>query len=143
MSIQAWVLLACHIPLLGWMVWDRFRTVNRWADWFEEYILPKWARWSTQGDWISWFQHFAWSLLGSLYVGVLGSLCPEGFMFGAMLGGWVAVGLYAVRESICAWGKRGDPNPWRNPKPNRVGWAVDGLLDVILPLTNALLWTVL
>ena len=143
MSIQAWVLLLCHMPLLGWMVWDQFQTVNRWADWFEDHVLPKWARWSTQGDWISWFQHGAFGFGGSLYVGLLGSFCPEGFLFGAVLGGWIAVGLYAIREAGNALSHRGDPYVWRNPNPGRVGWAVDGMLDVILPLTNALLWTVL
>lgn len=143
MSTQAWIVLACHIPLLAWLVLDHFNTANRWADWFEDHVLPKWARWSTQGDWIGWFQHRGIALVASLYVGLWSLVCPESFQFGAIVGGWIAFGAYVVRESMTAYDKWGTPNAWTDPRPNRVGWAVDGLCDVVGPLVVALFWTAL
>lgn len=143
MSIQAWVILACHLPILAWLVWDRFYHVNRWADWFEDHVLPPWARWSTQGNWISWFQHGTIALVVSLYVGTYSLICPESFQFGAIVGGWIAFSAYVVRESMAAVEQWGKPNAWTNPHPNRVGWAVDGLCDIVGPLCVALFWTAL
>lgn len=139
MSSTAWWLLALHVPLAYLLVADRFRTVNRWADRFEDTCLPPWFRWSTQGDKVSWVQHGLIALLASQYGGLLSLLAPESWAFGCALVGWCAFAGYVVRETRGApWGK---PNAWTHPAPNRVGWAVDGLMDVVGPLAVAVAWT--
>ena len=143
MSREAWITLAVHLPLLYWLVVvDGFRTWNEWADLLESY-LPEWAQWNTQGDRISWFQHGAVALGVSLYGGIWSLVLPESFTFGAAFGGWIAFLCYVVREAMSARMKWGSPNAWTHPTPNRVGWAVDGLCDVVGPLAVALAWTVL
>lgn len=140
MSLQAWAVLACHLPLLYWLVAvDRFETWNRWADALEANLFPPWFRWDVQGDKVSWVQHGLIAFVASLYGGLLGLAAPESFAFGATIVAWVAFVAYVVREGRGApWGK---PNKWSHPAPHRVGWMVDGIMDTVGPLLVALAWT--
>lgn len=143
MSLIAWVLLAIHAPVAYVLLADGFRTVNRWADNLEEWCLPRWLQWRHSGDKVTWIQHTAVAFGGSLYGGLLSLVAPESFAFGAALVGWIAVVGYAVREELNALAQMGKPNKWTHPEPNRVGWAVDGIMDVVGPIANAVAWTVL
>lgn len=145
MSGEALVLLGIHLVLLSALARDEFRTVNMWADIFEAHCLPTWLQWSTMGDKVSWTHHALIAAAVSLYGGLLSTLTPESFVTGAVIAAWFAFCAYAAREAISAYGsyKRGRTYVWTHPSPSRVGWAVDGILDVVGPLLVALFWTLL
>lgn len=137
MSTQAWTLVICHLPLVLWLVMDQFRTANRWADGLETHF-PSWFQWNNSGDKVSWVHHGLIAFGVSLYGGLLSFLVPESFVFGAALLGWCAFAAYVVRE---LWGATwGAPNTWTHPRAQRVGWAVDGMMDTLGPLLVALAW---
>jgi hypothetical protein len=54
-----------------------------------------------------------------------------------------AFGGFVVRETMNALDNLMRPNAWTHPSPHRVGWAVDGIMDVVGPLVVALTWTLL
>jgi len=142
-SPEALVVTAMHVPLVCWLFSDRFREANGWADQLER-LFPPWFRWDTMGDPVSWVQHGLIALVVSLWAGFWAwGLTPEGFYAGAAFGGWCAFAAYVVREGWNALDNLMRPNVWTHPAPHRVGWAVDGLMDVVGPLVNALLWTLL
>jgi len=145
MSLEALVVIGVHVPLAWWLiVVDRFQAAGELADYIEATYLPAWFRWDTAGDPVSWVQHGLIALLVSLWGALWGGLLtPEGALFGAAFAGWCAFGGYCVRECMNAYSNRHLPTVWHHPAPHRVGWAVDGLMDVVGPLVNALLWTLL
>jgi len=133
-----------HVPLVGWLMADRFATANAFADHIEATYFPPWFQWDTAGDKVSWVQHGLTALLVSLWGGFWAlALTPEGFVAGAVFAGWCAFGGYIVRETANALDNLMRPHMWTHPAPNRVGWAVDGIMDTVGPLVVALFWTLL
>ena len=143
MSPEALVVIAAHLPLVGWLIIDRFQTANFYADYLETFF-PCWFQWGHSGDPVSWIHHALVALVVSLWGGVWAVLLtPDGFLFGAAFGGWCAFGGFVVRETWGALDNLMKPNAWTHPSPHRVGWAVDGIMDCIGPLLVALTWTLL
>lgn len=124
-----------------------YARVNDWADGLEDRIaaIPGfgWFHFNSTGHPISWLQHTLFAMAFTLPFWVNGY---------ATLGAGIAALLYLAREVYGAREKLGELGFWPaafvDLVPNRpayqrgfyVGWAVDGVLDVMGP---ALLWWLL
>lgn len=111
--LTALVILAVHAPLVAWLWDDDFRTLNRWADWVEDTWFPAWFQWSTLGDRVSWLHHAGFTALGGLYGALWAWVEHQPLPSGAVIGALCVSALYLL---------------------HRVGWAVDGIMDVLCPL---------
>lgn len=136
MTILWWAIQLGIVALLAWSFFfgHEFYALNKFADDVER-KMPKWFTWDARGDWISWVHHALWTALagsggGLITLVLLGAFRPgfQRFALGMLC-------FYVAREGWGLWTQRGGPGAWSRPgrKPTRVGWAVDGIMDVVGP----------
>jgi len=130
-----WII--AQFAFVAFIVWqflrDRFAVLSAFADAIEWHF--PWFSWDRHGDWISWVHHALWTALvgalgGLITLATLGVFRP-GFQRFAL----VMLAFYSVREGVGLWQQRGTPGAWSRPgrTPARVGWLVDGVMDVVGP----------
>lgn len=135
-ALSVLIALILHAPLAYWLWLDRFAAANEMADTVEDLLFPPWFQWTHSGDPVSWLHHALITAGCAAYGWLWGLLLPVPAMSGALAGAVAAVVAYAVRETLAArdnW-RSERPHAWTHPLPHRVGWAVDGIMDVLCPL---------
>ena len=135
-SKTGWIVLCLHVPLIAWVLINRFTVLNRLADKYLQPLLP--GALGTGKAWTTWVHHALIALVVTAYVTVWGLILPgDSWITGARIGSAIALALYTVRETY-NWNyhaRAGTPDKWGWWD----GWAVDGIMDTAGPLLIHLL----